>query len=63
MFRSYSLDPIPAPKIAMAQLVKAKREENIPVLSGRLVISIIKLIVGIRGQTSITLRTYYFPSP
>ena len=36
-FRSYSLDPIPPPKIAMAQLVKAKRADNIPVLSGRLV--------------------------
>ena len=28
---------MPPPKIAMAQLVKAKKAENIPVLSGRLV--------------------------
>ena len=32
-FKSY-------PKIAMAQLVKAKKAENIPVLSGRLVFKV-----------------------
>ena len=36
-FKSYSLDPVSPPKSLLAQLVKAKREENIPVLSGRLV--------------------------
>ena len=39
-FRSFSLDPIPQSKIAMAQLVKAKKAENIPVLSGRLVLEV-----------------------
>ena len=39
-FSDETNDPIPPPKIAMAQLVKVKREENIPVLSGRLVMTI-----------------------
>ena len=38
VFKVLKVDPIPPPKIAMAQLVKAKRAENIPVFSWRLVL-------------------------